>query len=250
MTERELSPFRESVVSHAIRCRPESVFRGLAGTAALLLAINAVLQCVAAATGHNSIYGLRPTFDVSLERTIPAFFSSVMLLFSGALLLLMATCHRRRGERFPRLWQLLGLVFVYLAIDESVGFHEKLSEPMSLIVSNRGPLHFTWVAAAIPLLCFLGLVYFRALWALPSRTRWQVILAGGMFVGGAVGLEMLGGWYIQTHSRDLVYHGFSAVEESLEMFGVIVFIRALLEYLGRQFPDSQIWIDASGGTPA
>jgi len=71
-----------------------------------------------------------------------------------------------------------------------------------------------------------------------------------MFVGGAVGLEMLGGWYIQTHSRDLVYHGFSAVEESLEMFGVIVVIRALLEYLGRQFPDSQIWIDASDGTPA
>jgi hypothetical protein len=34
------------------------------------------------------------------------------------------------------------------------------------------------------------------------------------------------------------------------MFWVIVFIRALREYLGRQFPESQIWIDASGGTLA
>jgi len=63
---------------------------------------------------------------------------------------------------------------------------------------------------------------------LPSRLFRQMLLAGAIFVGGAVGLEGLG-WYV-THvdgGWTFRFLMLTWVEESLEVAGLSVFLVAL-----------------------
>jgi hypothetical protein len=52
-----------------------------------------------------------------------------------------------------------------------------------------------------------------------------------VFVFGALGMEMVGGAYFDSHgSQNVTYVALQTVEEILEMVGIIVFIHALAEY--------------------
>ncbi|HEY3327316.1 MAG TPA: hypothetical protein VGK14_09105 [Novimethylophilus sp.] len=53
------------------------------------------------------------------------------------------------------------------------------------------------------------------------------------YVTGALGFEMLGGWYFQLHGaqKDLLYGLMSTGEESLEMIGMTAFAYTLLIYI-------------------
>lgn len=71
---------------------------------------------------------------------------------------------------------------------------------------------------------------------LPRRSRWLFVLAGALYVGGALGVEALSGrqeWLHGGHTAG--YHAVITVEELLEMAGLVVFIFALLDYIGRRF---------------
>ena len=74
--------------------------------------------------------------------------------------------------------------------------------------------------------------YLPFLWALPARTRWLFILSGAIYIGGAVGVEWATIWYEENDQLNtLAYNLWNAVEESMEMTGVILFIYALLGHI-------------------
>jgi hypothetical protein len=82
----------------------------------------------------------------------------------------------------------------------------------------------------------LAILYGRFLWALPSRPRWQFIIAGALFVGGAVLCELpLGYWTDIAGRHNLGYGLIDCVEESMELLGVTWFLLALVEYLQTNF---------------
>ena len=67
------------------------------------------------------------------------------------------------------------------------------------------------------------------------------MIAGSLYLGGAIGIEMLGGRQAELHSfENLTYQLFAHLEESLEMAGVILFIHALLRYLAEQYPEIRL----------
>ena len=78
----------------------------------------------------------------------------------------------------------------------------------------------------------IGLAYLKFVWALPGRTRLHFIMAGVIFLTGALGVEMLGAREADLYGYDTVIYCFLySVEEMLEMLGVVLFIYALLSYL-------------------
>ena len=76
------------------------------------------------------------------------------------------------------------------------------------------------------------LLFFRSL---PAETRRQFPVAGAIFLGGAIGAEVIGGAYVSSErgGDDAVYRVITTVEELLEMLGIVVFLQALLSYLAR-----------------
>jgi hypothetical protein len=76
------------------------------------------------------------------------------------------------------------------------------------------------------------LLYLQFLAALPARTRFLFLLAATLYVGGALGVEMLGSNYYFHYGPDtLAYQLIITVEEGMEMFGVVTFLYALFSYM-------------------
>ena len=60
------------------------------------------------------------------------------------------------------------------------------------------------------------------------------ISSASAFISDAVGVEMSTDWYDdQGLLNTLAYNLWTAVEEGMEMGGVVLFIYALLDYMGR-----------------
>ncbi|MCZ0904903.1 hypothetical protein ON021_33910, partial [Microcoleus sp. HI-ES] len=96
-----------------------------------------------------------------------------------------------------------------------------------------GIFYFVWVIPGAIFVAVTALAYLKFLRHLPRKTRDFFLLAGSIYVGGALGMEMVGGYYADAvGQRNLIYGLMVCVEEILEMVGVIVFIYALLSYIG------------------
>lgn len=189
----------------------------------------------------NSLWAL----GVDHESSIPTWFSTALLLSCAGLLFLVALAKRARRDRYTRHWMGLAFIFLYLSMDEGAALHEIFTTPLRELFNATGVLFFAWVIIGVPLVLIFALAYLRFLLHLPSRVRNLFILAGMMYVGGAVVIEGIAAnqWYLNDGST-LFYSAISSVEEFFEMTGVIVLIYALLSYVTQ----AHVEIDLSGGS--
>jgi len=182
---------------------------------------------------HDNVYGLTKLFDVDGEDNIPAFFSFAIMMYAVALLGYIAI-HRRSVDR-PRTayWAGLAVVFTYLAIDEGFEIHERISKMSASFIGAHELKLYAWL---VPY-AFLGIaflaVYARFLLQLPRVDALRILRSGIVYVAGAGVAEAIGAWYVHVYHTEhaLGYDVETAIEESLEMVGVIMFIYALLKYI-------------------
>jgi hypothetical protein len=165
---------------------------------------------------------LRQIFDVDEEDTIPTWYSANALLVTAGLLYLISQRKRTDQDPWFRYWYGLTIGFVFLSLDEIAGFHETVN----------GLVEFSWTIPGGIVAALVGLLYLRFLWHLPVQIRWRFIIAGAIFVGGAVGVEKYTDWYEDEDLLNtLAYNLWTAVEEGMEMGSIVLFIQALLQYM-------------------
>ncbi|BAY99071.1 hypothetical protein NIES37_30500 [Tolypothrix tenuis PCC 7101] len=181
--------------------------------------------------GHGRVFGLVRLFDVGQDSNIPTWYSSIMLLFCSLLLALIAKSQKTARTRYILHWKVLAAIFLYMSIDEVAMIHENADLILGSHISRTGFLHFGWVAVGIPLTIIFVLSYLKFLIHLPKKTRLLFVVAGAIFVSGAIGAEMFAGRHEEIYHLDLTYAMITAVEEFCEMFGIVVFVYALLSYI-------------------
>ena len=169
-------------------------------------------------------------FDLGSERTFATWYASTLLLLSAALLAVLAAVCRRTGRaREAVRWGGLALVFALLSADEVAGAHEWTAH---VTPSGRGLFYYSWVFFGLAFVAVLGVVYLPFVLRQVRRFRALLLVAALLFVGGALGVEMLNGWLNDNHpDAHLAYMLMTALEESLELAGVLVFVYALLDHL-------------------
>lgn len=193
--------------------------------------------------------------SVDKEQSIPNLYSTLMLIVSSLLFAIIAHASRRAGRPFARHWAALAIVFSWLALDEFASVHE-LSEPpiRSLLGIRSGPLYFAWVIPAAIAVVIFGIAFVRFVRHLPRPTRHGLLLATILYIGGAMGVEIVGSSYLTAHGLhpDMIYVLMFTVEETLEMLGVAVLVYVLLSYIPIGLPDTHwgLRIVASGGLRA
>ena len=227
--------------------------RKLALTLALvvlcLLLGHVITQSVKIYYGYNTLGGIIPEFDLNSENNIPTWYSSSALLLASALLAMIALVKLQWQETYARHWVVLAVIFLFLSMDEAASIHEKGSELALLIMPSLVDsgylsryLYFAWVVFGIPFVLLFSLAYLRFLIHLPAKTRSLFVLAGIIYVGGALGVEMLGArdFYLYGEGRPLVHSMLILWEEGFEMFGIVIFIYALTSYLGSHLTNLRI----------
>ena len=218
-----------------LKLNPKKIASVLA-FAMILLAILHIIACLPLVFMDRSY----PLGFLSLdgENNLPAMFS-VALLWCSALL---TACIAWAGGKNRIYWAGLSLAFLLLGLDEATMIHERMTEITRQVLGATGLFYFAWVIPYLILLLLFGALYCRFFFALPSDTRWKIMWSVLLFVGGAIGVEMLGGAWLESHGRDSIFYLFVMVEEVLEMSGSIAFIYTFSSYIARHLPDLRLRI--------
>jgi hypothetical protein len=231
-------------VSNQISLHPASIARSL-GLVTLLLALIS-LGATAFRTWAEHSYHPMLLFDLNSEYNIPTFFSACLLLFAALILAVITSLEKNRATGEALYWQILSWGFFLMAIDEVLSCHERLVVPIRKLLrhGNLGIFYFAWVIPAIVLVIFLVLFFRGFLLRLPTKTRRNLLFAATIYLGGAIGFELIGGCYAEMYGeKNLLYTVISNIEESLEMIGVIILIWGLLTHIGDKFNNVQFQID-------
>ncbi len=211
-----------------ITIRATTVGGVLAAIIGFLLAAHLVLYFGRLELGMGQVYGLKPRFDLGGEGNIPAFYSAVGLLLAGVLLLLIARLKYGDGDRHRWGWLGLGFGFLLMALDEAMQIHELLYRMPGFDTGN-----WLWIVPFGILMLIIGAAFLRFLLDLDPRYRRLFLLSAALFLGGAMGMELIADVTIGGTSQGPNWPatGFTSVEEGLEMTGVAFFIVSLLRYL-------------------
>ena len=158
-------------------------------------------------------------------------------LFSSALLLMAALLMQRLGQSSDRIaardWRLLSKIFIFLALDEALQIHEILIIP-GLRRQVHPALASTWVVPYAALAVILLWRFRSFLGSIPRATATGLLRSGAVYVGGAIGMEMIGSFAVRSSLIRLHspwYGGITGLEEALELIGIILLIDALMRAL-------------------
>jgi len=184
--------------------------------------------------GRKRLWGFASLLDLDDEANLPAMFSTLLLLASTVLLALIARQTQNTGGRFLWHWAALAVLFAFLSVDEATSLHERMKPPLRALfhIQEMGPLWFAWVIPYGAAVIALAIIYLRFVLHLAPPIRTRVLAAGALYVGGALGMEILAADRWAAHGDDLIYNFFYVTaEETLEMAGLVIFIGALLRLL-------------------
>lgn len=220
-------------------------------TLGIITAILVILSVIGHVCEHFTNLGSSHAFNringffyVDNEYNIPSLYSALLLLAASSILALIALLKKKQKGSDVFFWSILGLGFLYMGFDEAIQFHESLIHPVRNLFNSDGSGIFmvAWVIPAAIIVLILGLFFLKFLMHLPKNIMISFLIAGFVYVLGAVVIEGISGIYLADHGllyeeQDFNYSMIVSLEELLEMAGVILFIRALLLFIKDNFKE-------------
>jgi hypothetical protein len=192
----------------------------LLGVVSLVVSLGLIAQFAQGQVGvWDSPLALGP------ERTVGNWLSGAMLL-AGAVLLGLIGLRSCAAERAH--WFGLAAIVLYMAADDAFSLHEMADTRLNEVWTPSGPLASVWVVPAIGAVMVCAVVFGRFVLALDRSVRRLLTAAAGIFVGAAIGLEMIAG--ILVDNRMFVIS--LVAEEVAEMFALVLMLYGLLLQLG------------------
>jgi hypothetical protein len=219
-----------------IRISPRHVLAALLAGVAVLTVTNVATQVAKHVYQRDVMLGFVRLFYVDAEANVPTWFSSTQLLLSALALGLIAAAAWRQRRPYAWHWTALAALFAALSLDEAAAIHEITVAPVARALRLGGALTNTaWVIPAVVVLVLLGVASRRFVRDLRPATRRRALVALAVAVAGAVGMELLGGYYSHRHGyENLPYAMIATVEELLEMLGGALFVHAWLSHLAEE----------------
>lgn len=187
-------------------------------------------------TGRDYAMGFVPFHLFEMESNFPTWFQVVLLLITSLMLWVCSYSIFGGNNRMDLLRiRVLAILFLLLSLDELAMVHEKLVPVVGTILPQQGVLYYGWVVPGVLLFAGVGLFMLPLLLRLEKDLLCHFIAGGILFVVGAVGMEIVSGLIAQdVGEANWSYSLLSTVEETLENFGVLVFLRGLLRSMANK----------------
>lgn len=213
------------------RGAPRPALVQLLGASAVVIALHLASGLALELTDADWAESLYRVFNVNDEANVPTFFAGLLWLLAAAVAWRL-TQLSRGDSRAQRAWLGILVVCLLIAADESFALHERLIDPVREATGADGILHYAWVIPYAVLALLVGLVLAPFVWRLGRPVNRLIVLAGGIFVLGALGMELAEGYIASGLDDDVTttptFIALYTIEETLELVGVSLFIYALL----------------------
>lgn len=162
-------------------------------------------------------------FDLDQENNLPTWFSGFILLNVAFILHVYASS---QGVENKAYWRILSIGFLFLAIDEVAGIHETINTITDV----------NWAEPAAIMLVLLLAAFVPFLMSLRRGLAVLFLVSGLIYVSGAIVVELASA---HDESDSMVYKMHVAIEEGLEMLGVLLF---LFTNLGEMSKDDEVQV--------
>lgn len=172
-------------------------------------------------------------FHLDREKKFGSIFNTLLILMVVTLMVLAGMrAWPRKGMALG--WVMMAFVLTYMAIDEFFSIHEYagkfagINEPMGTQVVPD------WVQV-MAVVVFILMVPMGLFWRnLPTWLRIRTAIAAGVYLSGTIGGEVISSTYVMYNGFDSYgYNCCSAIEEGVEMLGMILCIDAMLLHFAR-----------------
>jgi hypothetical protein len=236
--------------------RPRGVARLCAAVIAMLVGAHLLSQIARFGFARAYLMGLTGKVYLGAEASIPNWFSTLLLLACAITLFAIGA----GAERHAAYWRGLAIIFVALSLDESAALHDLAAPFFTGVIASLarvvgGPFiglahkpGYAWLVPGVVVTVAVAASYVRFLAALPRPTRVRFLVAGAIYIAGAVGFEALDGWYSGLYgSGNVTFVTLLTIEETLEMVGASLFLYALLTTVEEQFGEIRIHLASSRG---
>lgn len=214
-----------------VRIHPDPLIFWLAAVMVVLVALSITVRVL---VGDVQEHRILKRLVLGSEASPSAFFGTLLLASCSLLLALIAMRHKQNGMRWWRHWCVLAAIFAVLAYDEAAMLHERLTSPLRTYFDAGGIFYYTWVIPGLLFVLVVGCMYWPMLRALPRYCRRTFLLGGSVYVGGALGMEMVEAQYVDTYGPGRGAGMITTVEETAEMVGLLIFLHGLVRYLTPQ----------------
>lgn len=165
-------------------------------------------------------------FDLGVEGNAPTWFSAGLLLLVAVPLAVLAAAAESRGARFR--WGLLAVLATLTSLDEAVLLHERVGNALTDSLELSGVLLYGQVLLLAALVGGLVILYGPWLYRELGSARLVIFLGAASYTGGALGMEMVEGWWVSGGRSAAVLYLLIGIEEMLEMFGAVAVLYGLL----------------------
>ncbi len=185
-------------------------------------------------------------FNLDCEWNIPTYFSSVLLFSCSVMFILISRTFKESNYSYIKNWVILGSTFLVMSIDEVLQFHEKLNATIRGTLHTHGFFYFGWlIPAGIFILLFL-IYNIRFYISLKPKFQYLFFLSGFIYVLGVYVMEMVGGKFFSLYGENnFGYAILTTIEESLEIFGIIILLYTLFTYIKEELRGINIHISTN-----
>lgn len=217
------------IIAEMPRPKPSAIF--LFSTAAFLTlaSLLEVLAEYAVPSVHGSeVYEIFDTKGVAPT----AFLVFLLLICSFLLGLISEVAAKNKHERSVWSWRVLSVIFLFLSCDELLEIHHQAAGRFGVLFSGSSWFSYKWVLVYTPFVLLFGFGYLKFLARLPVRIRKLFVLSGIITLFGAYILEISLAALDHLYGYEgLAYGLFAVFKKSLELFGISIFVYALLSYI-------------------
>ena len=214
----------------------------------ILVGLSLLTEMLSSLSGNKVFELISAIFNLDKERNLPTLFSVLILWSASFLCAIITVLKKRTRQRYIIHWGFLAVIFLILGWDEGTQIHDSFLGNSGITdylfsilgIEKEGFFTFRWVVVALPVVFLLGASYIKFIWSLPVKQKQILILAAIAYLMGALGMEAITGFLLKTQGITLVYSLMNALEELLEMSGIIIFIYFLLLHLSLQIEQINI----------
>lgn len=223
-------PFEEQGRTYHIDCR---ITFGLTVIALIFLGLTLLAHLILGA-GTAELVGFEQFLDVDSEANLPTWYAAALLHFAALIAWMISDQDRINLWH----WRVIAFLLIVMGIDEIASIHNTPSRRLGEFLGTReGIMMNAWVIPGSIVCMVVALTFFQFLLRQPSWLRVGLGTAAGLFVIGAIGLEMVGS-VVEYNAGGLIYDGdeyyslaFETIavgEEAFEYAGVILTIHLFL----------------------
>lgn len=214
---------------HPISRSTKVIFWSLLPVAVLVPMLSALLWRIVGWTGSDTPdrlwYQLWTAFDIGAEGNVAVWYASTLWFLLGLCAVLAALLAPRHRPS----WWLFAAVSVVAAADEAAALHERM-----IFLGDRLRVHlpfdvfYSWVIPGTIIAVVVAALLARLVLALRRRVTWTLVLAGAVFLLGALVIETVTGFVeLDAGAFTPLYTALTYLEEALELVGVSLAIVAL-----------------------